>query len=438
MSVNRLYRIICLSLSLFLFACSFNVKQVLSQPKQENVDNKVKYKDLMLFGEVFEKIRNLYVTKPNDRNLIENALQGMLTSLDPHSSYMNEKDTQEFNANTFGSFGGLGIEVTLENGYVKVIAPIEGGAAEKAGVMAGDLIVKIDGASTKGQSLNKSVSKMRGKIGDPITIEVLRKNHKDLLKFDLIRSLVNVKSVTAEAIDQVAYAKISTFSTKTAVDLKSNLDKIIKQITPAKLKGIIIDLRLNSGGLLDQAVQVSDLFLSNGEIVSTKGRIERSNFHFFAKTQDMFKNIPLIVLINGGSASASEIVAGALKDHKRAILLGTKTFGKGSVQTLVPLAKEDGSLRITTALYYTPAGKSIQGAGIKPDIIVEQPLPQDIKDGTFNIGESSLAGHIKGENEVDEEESGSNAYVPKDRAEDVQLKVAIELLHGKIKHEALK
>ncbi len=386
------------------------------------------YRNLAIFGDVFERVRAQYVTPPDDKALVENAINGMLTSLDPHSSYLNQEAAQDMRVQTRGEFGGLGIEVTLENELVKVIAPIEDTPAAKAGVLSGDFIVEIDGSEVRGLTLSDAVDKMRGPVNSPIELTVLREGAAEPIKIKIVRDIIKVKAVRFRVEEDIGYLKINSFTERTFDDLQAAVVKIKEQIPADKLKGFVLDLRLNPGGLLDQAVAVSDAFLDRGEIVSTRGRDPKDVTRFDSRQGDLIDGKPLIVMTNGGSASASEIVAGALQDHKRATVLGTKSFGKGSVQTIIPLG-ENGALRLTTALYYTPSGKSIQGKGIVPDIKVEQPLPDELLGRDVARGESELRGHIKGAEESDEG-SGSSAYVPPDPKDDIQLGYAMDLIRG--------
>jgi C-terminal peptidase prc len=386
------------------------------------------YKQLAIFGDIFERVRAQYVTPPDDKALVENAINGMLTSLDPHSSYMNAEEAADMRVQTKGEFGGLGIEVTMENNLVKVITPIDDTPAAKAGVLAGDYIAKIDGDEVNGMTLNDAVDKMRGKVGSPIKLTIIRQGADKPIEVTVVRDIIKVKAVKYRVENDVGYMKITSFTEKTYDDLEDAIDHIKKQVPKDRLKGYVLDLRLNPGGLLDQAVSVSDAFLDRGEIVSTRGRDPKDVTRFDAKAGDDIDSKPLIVLVNGGSASASEIVAGALQDLKRATVVGTQSFGKGSVQTIIPLG-ENGALRLTTALYYTPSGKSIQGKGITPDVKVEQPVPAELQGRDLTRGESDLKGHIKGADESDTG-SGSAAYVPPDPKDDLQLAYALQLLRG--------
>ncbi|MCQ2002346.1 S41 family peptidase [Rhizobium sp. NRK18] len=391
------------------------------------------YKELAIFGDVFERVRAQYVTPPDEQKLIEAAISGMLSSLDPHSSYMNAQDAADMQTQTRGEFGGLGIEVTMDNDLVKVITPIDDTPAAKAGVLSGDLISAIDGADVRGLTLEQAVDKMRGEVGSPIKLTILRKGADKPIDIEVKRAIIAVQAVKwrVEKADDgdVGYMRIISFTEKTFPDLEKAFDKIKEQVPEDKLKGYVLDLRLNPGGLLDQAINVSDAFLERGEIVSTRGRNPEETRRFNAGPGDLADHKPVIVLVNGGSASASEIVAGALQDLHRATVVGTRSFGKGSVQTIIPLG-DAGALRLTTALYYTPSGKSIQGTGITPDITVEQPLPDDLKGKLRTEGESSLRGHIQGQSETDAG-SGSIAYVPPDEKDDIQLNYALDLLRGK-------
>lgn len=386
------------------------------------------YKELSIFGDVFERVRAQYVTPPQEDKLVEAAINGMLSSLDPHSSYMNAKDADDMRTQTKGEFGGLGIEVTMEDDLVKVITPIDDTPAAKAGVLAGDYISEIDGQSVRGLKLEDAVEKMRGAVNTPIKLTIIRKGADKPIEMTIVRDIVAVRAVKSRVENDVGYLRVISFTEKTTPDLEAAIAKIKKEVPADKLKGYVLDLRLNPGGLLDQAINVADDFLERGEVVSTRGRNPDETRRFNAGPGDLTDGKPMIVLINGGSASASEIVAGALQDLRRATVLGTRSFGKGSVQTIIPLG-ENGALRLTTALYYTPSGRSIQGTGIEPDVKVEEPLPDDLKGKMVTEGESSLRGHIKGQSETDEG-SGSVAYVPPDPKDDVQLNYAYDLLRG--------
>ena len=387
------------------------------------------YRQLDIFGDIFERVRSQYVKEPSEKELIKNAINGMLQSLDPHSSYLDPDESADMRTQTTGKFGGLGIEVTMENELVKVIAPIDDTPASKAGVLSGDLISQIDGENVRGMSLQDAVKKMRGLINTPIVLTILRKGADIPLKITIVRDEIVVKSVKYRVEgEDVGYLDVNGFTEQTYKGMADAIKKIRKQVPDDKLKGYVLDLRLNPGGLLFQAVSVSDAFLDRGEIVSTRGRAKDDVERKSATPGDLTRGKPVVVLVNGGSASASEIVAGALQDHRRATVLGTRSFGKGSVQTIIPLGR-NGALRMTTALYYTPSGCSIQGKGIDPDIKIEQPLPEELQGKVEARGESSLRNSIEGESQ-DDSGSGSFAYVPPDPKDDLQLNYALDLLRG--------
>lgn len=385
------------------------------------------YRQLNLFGDVFEKIRSDYVEKPEDSKLIESAINGMLTSLDPHSSYMDAKSFKDMQVQTRGEFGGLGIEVTMEDGQLKVVTPIDDTPASKAGVMSGDVIVAIDDEPVQGLSLNQAVEKMRGAVNTPVRLKIARKGVSDPLEVKIVRDVIRIRSVRMrnEGGD-IGYIRITQFNEQTFDGLKKAIEDLNKEIPADKLKGYVIDLRNNPGGLLDQAIAVSDAFLERGEIVSTRGRNADETQRYNARSGDLTKGKPVIILINGGSASASEIVAGALQDHKRATVVGTRSFGKGSVQTIIPLGS-NGAIRLTTARYYTPSGRSIQAKGIDPDVQVMPDVPAELKGKDETKGEASLRGHLKN---GEDERGGSSAYVPPDPKNDKQLNYALDMLRG--------
>ena len=392
------------------------------------------YRELNLFGDVFERVRADYVEKPDDAKLVESAINGMLAGLDPHSSYMDPKSFRDMQVQTRGEFGGLGIEVTMEDGLVTVVAPIDDTPAAKAGVMANDIITQLDGEAVQGLTLNQAVDKMRGPVNTKIKLTIMRKGADKPIEVTIVRDVIRVKSVRSHPEgDDIGYIRVTQFNEQTTDGLKQAINDFNSQLGADKVKGYIVDLRNNPGGLLDQAISVSDTFLDKGEIVSTRGRNAEETQRFNARPGDMAKGKPLIVLINGGSASASEIVAGALQDHRRATLVGTRSFGKGSVQTIIPLGAGNGALRLTTARYYTPSGRSIQAKGITPDIEVLQEVPDDLKARTDTKGEASLRGHLKAEGN---EESGSQSYVPPDEKDDAALKMALDLLRGRITNAA--
>jgi len=391
------------------------------------------YRQLNLFGDVFDRVRADYVEKPNEEKLVEAAVNGMLTSLDPHSSYMNPKRFKEMRQQTRGEFGGLGIEVTMAEGVIKVVSPIDDTPAANAGLMANDLITHLDGDRVRGMTLNQAVDKMRGKINTALTVTIVRKGRKVPFDVKIVRDVIRVKSVKFSIEGDIGYVRITTFSEQSQAGLDKAMKKL-KEDGGKDLKGFIIDLRNNPGGLLDQAISISDSFLERGEVVSTRGRNASETQRFTARKGDLADGKPIVVLINGGSASASEIVAGALRDHKRATILGTRSFGKGSVQSIIPLNGQ-GAIRLTTARYYTPSGTSIQATGIIPDVLIEQELPEDLKKLVKNqkTGEAGLRGHLQNEGTKDKkkEESGSSAYVPRDRKLDKQFHAAVSILHGK-------
>lgn len=389
------------------------------------------YRQLNLFGDVFERVRADYVEKPDDQKLIETAINGMLAGLDPHSSYMDPKSFRDMQVQTRGEFGGLGIEVTMEDGLIKVVTPIDDTPAAKAGVQANDLITKLDEDQVQGLTLNQAVEKMRGPVNTKIKLTIMRKGVDKPLELTLTRDVIRVRAVRSNVEgDDVGYIRMTQFNEQTTDGLKKAIVDINAKVSKDKLKGYILDLRNNPGGLLDQAISVSDAFLEKGEIVSTRGRNAEETQRFNARPGDLTGGKPVIVLINGGSASASEIVAGALQDHKRVTVVGTRSFGKGSVQTIIPLGTGNGALRLTTARYYTPSGRSIQAKGITPDIEVLQDLPDDIKakTDTSTKGEASLRGHLKGD--AGSEQTGSQSYIPPDAKNDKALIMAEDLLRG--------
>jgi carboxyl-terminal processing protease len=391
------------------------------------------YRQLSLFGDVFERVRADYVEKPEESKLIESAINGMLAGLDPHSSYMDAKSFRDMQVQTSGEFGGLGIEVTMEDGLIKVVTPIDETPAAKAGIMANDIITHLDDEAVQGLTLNQAVDKMRGPVNSKIKLRVMRKNSDKPLELSITRDVIRVRSVRSNLDgDDVVFVRVTQFNQQTTEGLRSAITNLSNQAGD-KVKGFVIDLRNNPGGLLDQAISVSDAFLERGEIVSTRGRNAEETQRFNARAGDLTKGKPVIVLINGGSASASEIVAGALQDHKRATVIGTRSFGKGSVQTIIPLGSGNGALRLTTARYFTPNGRSIQAKGIVPDIEVLQEVPDELKARTNTQGESSLRGHLKGEGQ---EETGSQSYIPPDVKNDKALNMALDLLRGVQKHSA--
>jgi carboxyl-terminal processing protease len=391
------------------------------------------YRQLSLFRDVFERVRADYVEKPDDGKLIESAINGMLAGLDPHSSYMDPKSLREMQVQTRGEFGGLGIEVTMEDGLVKVVAPIDDTPAAKAGILPNDIVSHLDDKPVQGLTLDQAVERMRGPANTKIKLTIVRKGQDKPVELSITRKVIRVGSVRARLEgNDIGFIRITQFSEQTTETLKKAIADLSSQ-NGGKLRGFIVDLRNNPGGLLDQAISVSDAFLEKGEIVSTRGRLATESQRFGAHPGDLAKGKPVIVLINGGSASAAEIVAGALQDHRRATLLGTRSFGKGSVQAIIPLGSGNGALRLTTARYFTPSGRSIQAKGISPDIEVLQDVPEDLKSRTDTRGEASLRGHLKAEGE---EKTGSQSYIPPDPKDDKALHTALDLMRGVAKDPA--
>jgi len=384
------------------------------------------YRQLQLFSDVFERVRGDYVEEVSDKELIEFAIQGMLTSLDPHSSYLNADSFSDMRVQTKGEFGGLGIEVTMENGFVKVVSPIDDTPAYRAGVEAGDFITHLDGESVLGLSLNEAVERMRGKVKTDLTVTIRR---GDSEPFDLVitRDVIKIESARSRVEGNIGYLRITTFNQQTMPGLEEGMKKVQEELGE-NLEGYVLDLRNNPGGLLDQAIAVSDAFLDQGEVVSTRGRETDDSQRFNATPGDLADGLPMVVLINGGSASASEIVAGALQDHNRAIIMGTQSFGKGSVQTIIPLGGH-GAMRLTTARYYTPSGRSIQAKGIEPDLVVEQASLEAAESGQLRR-EADLRGALENDG-VSDEPSEENVHGRSDAAvQDYQLSRALDLLHG--------
>ncbi|MAO14220.1 MULTISPECIES: S41 family peptidase [Marinobacter] len=386
--------------------------------------------DLRKFTEVFSRIKAAYVEEVSDRKLLESAIKGMLSDLDPHSTYLAPKDYEELEESTSGEFGGLGIEVGMENGFVKVIAPIDDTPAHKAGVLAGDLIIKLDEKPVKGMSLEEAVKLMRGKPGTVLTLTIMREGESAPIEIDVTRDVIKVTSVKSRMIENgYGYVRITQFQAETGRQFRQALSKLEEE-HGGDLDGLIIDVRNNPGGVLQAAVETADALLDEGLIVYTEGRIQSSRLRFSAKAGDIMEGTPIVVLINGGSASASEILAGALQDHGRAVVMGTKSFGKGSVQTVIPL-DETHAIKMTTARYYTPEGRSIQATGIKPDIEV-RPAELTELDGRPFFTEADLSGHLQGQDEEQERlERQQQAETPASAAErDYQLRSALNLLKG--------
>ena len=397
----------------------------------EDGDTILPLDEIRTFTEIFSKIKDDYVEDVDDKKLLENAIRGMLQGLDPHSTYLDEDAYKELQEGTSGEFGGLGIEVGYEDGFVKVISPIDGTPAQRAGIKAGDLIIRLDNKSVKGISLMEAVKMMRGKPGSKITLTIVREGENKPFEISIVRDIITVENIKTETIEPgFTYIRISNFQTHTVDDLKKGLMKL-KNENNNNIKGLILDLRNNPGGLLNAAVGVSDLFLNNGLIVYTEGRIKDSKLKFNAKPSEMLKDTPIIILVNGGSASASEIVAGALQDHKRAVIMGEKTFGKGSVQTILPM-NDRTALKLTTARYYTPSGRSIQASGIEPDMIVKN-IKFDLKKDIQNNGlikESDLSGHLDNKKSNDDEEKEENINNALLIENDYQLYEALNVLKG--------
>ena len=389
-----------------------------------------KYKYLDLFGQVFDRVRSSYVEEVTDQELIEKAIDGMLSGLDPHSGFMNEEVFQEMQMDTEGKFGGLGIEITMEEGFVKVIAPIEDTPAYEAGVLAGDYIIQIDETPVFGLTLNEAVELMRGKKGEPIVITISRANTEPF-EIEIIRDYIKIRSVKSEVFNNIGYLRITSFNEQTESGLLDAIKKIEKE---NQIKGYVLDVRSNPGGLLTQAVKVTDIFLERGEIVSTRGRDKKDIRRYRAKKSDRTNGKPLVVIIDGGSASASEIVAGALQDHKRAIIIGTQSFGKGSVQTIIPFQVSNSDnltgIRLTTARYYTPSGESIQGKGIVPDIIIEQGEFESFNYKRFSESDLKDSLDKNNEEELEDNEDNELSEFEKRLELDYQLRRAFDLVQG--------
>ena len=400
------------------------------------------YEQLDLFGDIFERIRSQYVEEVDEAELIEAAINGMLTSLDPHSSYMSPKAAADMRVQTRGEFGGLGIEVTQQDGFVKVVSPIDGTPADAAGIEAGDFITHVDGETVLGLTLNQAVEMMRGPVGSEIIITVVREGEDEPFDVSIIRDTIKLTAVRSRVEGSSVVLRITTFNDQTYPNLSDGIAKQVEELGGIdNVNGFVLDLRNNPGGLLSQAIRVSDAFLEKGEIVSTRGRDPQDGDRYNASPDDLAEGEPIVVLINGGSASASEIVAGALQDHRRAVVVGTRSFGKGSVQTVMPLGG-DGAMRLTTARYYTPSGRSIQALGVSPDIIVEQPRRKENEEAKNEDGssqrrsEADLRGSLLNDSLSDEEikqietDQAEAELAAKLRNDDFQLSYAIDLLKG--------
>ncbi len=414
--------IYCIFLSIFIPFYSANADS----------KNEETYEYLDLFGQVFDRVRSTYVEDVSDKELIEKAIDGMLTGLDPHSGYMNEEVWEEMQMDTQGKFGGLGIEITMEEGFVKVISPIEDTPAYNAGILAGDYIIQINDTAVFGLTLTEAVDLMRGEKGEPITVTISREGVEPF-EVEIIRDIIKIQSVKYEIYENIGYLRITSFTEQTEKGLLNSINKIKKELDDLE-KGYVLDLRSNPGGLLGQAVKVTNIFLKRGEIVSTRGREKKDIQRYRASNSDKINGKPLVVLINGGSASASEIVAGALQDHRRAIVIGTQSFGKGSVQTIIPFNKSNSDkvsgIRLTTARYYTPSGKSIQGKGITPDIIIEQGEFESYNYKRYS--ESDLKDSLDKEklNKEEKEDVDEVSEKEKNLAKDYQLQRALDLIRG--------
>ena len=421
--------------------------QVAAPLLAQEADKKVNvYEQLDLFGDIFERIRAQYVEEVDEGDLIEAAINGMLTSLDPHSSYLSPDDANDMRMQTRGEFGGLGIEVTQEEGFVKVVSPIDGTPADEAGIEAGDFITHVDGESILGFALDEAVELMRGPVGSEIIVTIVREGEGEPFDVSIVRDTIKLTAVRSRAEGQTVVLRVTTFNDQTTPNLEEKLAKEVEELGGMEnVNGFVIDLRNNPGGLLTQAIRVSDAFLEKGEIVSTRGRDPADGDRFNATPGDLAMGKPVVVLINGGSASASEIVAGALQDHRRAIVIGTKSFGKGSVQTVMPL-RSNGAMRLTTARYYTPSGRSIQALGVSPDIIVEQPRRAPEAEAEDEADEESISNRRRSESdlrgslnndslsedeirqiEADREKAETAAKL---REDDYQLAYAIDILKG--------
>ena len=413
---------------------------LMAQAKSDSEGKNQVYDQLNLFGEVFDRIRSGYVEDVSSSDLISAAIRGMLTSLDPHSGYMPPESFQDMQVDTKGAFGGLGIEVTQEDGFVKVVAPMDGTPASEAGIQTGDFITHVDGEAILGLTLSEAVDKMRGPVGSEVTLTIVRNLEEEPFDIVIIRDVIKLTAARVRLEDNVIIVRVTTFNEQTTPNIKKGIKERIDELNGKdNISGFVIDLRNNPGGLLSEAISVSNMFLNQGEIVSTRGRNNGQAKRYSASKGDLAEDKPIVVLINGGSASASEIVAGALQDHKRAVILGTKSFGKGSVQSVIPLG-ENGAMRLTTARYYTPAGRSIQALGVVPDIIVEQ-LPRPIKEkenekSSNRLTEADLRGALSNDRLSDEEkellakEKEIQSKKAQRRQTDYQLSFALDVISG--------
>jgi len=425
---NRIRFGLAMVLGIFLGAALTLEHSVLAE--KDNAASKLPYEELRVFSEVFDRIKTDFVEDIDDKQLLEDAIQGMLAGLDPHSTYLDPESFKDMRIGTSGEFGGLGIEVTMENGFVKVVAPIDDTPAQRAGIESGDLITRLDDKPVKGMSLSEAVDMMRGKPDTDIKLTVIREGEAKPLEFTLTRAVITITSVKSRMLEEgYAYVRITQFQNGTTDSLRRDLGRLKKE-AGGSLKGLVLDLRNNPGGVLDAAVSVSDTFLKDGLIVSTKGRDASAQFTFSAKPSDYLDGTPIVVLVNGGSASASEIVAGALQDHSRAVIMGSQTFGKGSVQTILPM-DNGAALKLTTARYYTPNDRSIQAAGIKPDVVVRNLKVSAVdaeSDGAI-LRERDLPGHLENENGDSDAEDVEDSSLPSSE-DDFQLREALNLLKG--------
>ncbi|MEM7304901.1 MAG: S41 family peptidase [Pseudomonadota bacterium] len=423
-----------LAIGLFLGVILVGSHQVLAERDESKPANEIPLSEIRLFTDIYARIKKDYVEEVGDKSLLQGAIRGMLASLDPHSTFLSEDEFKELQIGTSGEFGGLGIEVGMDDGYVRVISPIEGTPADEAGVKAGDLIIKLDETQVKGLTLGEAVKLMRGRRGSDIVLTIIREGESEPMEITVTRDVIRVKSVRSRMLEPgYGYIRISSFQSKTTRNVIEALDKLLKE-SDQHLDGLVLDLRNNPGGVLTGAVGVSDIFLTDGQlIVYTKGRVKDAELEYSASTNDSLDGTPIIVLINEGSASASEIVAGALQDHNRAVIMGKGSFGKGSVQTILPL-KDNNALKLTTALYYTPDGRSIQAEGIEPNILVEETYEQGEEEKAFEfVREEDLKGHLENHDEeiqieVKTDQVIRRIAVPKDNEEDVVLNEALEIL----------
>ena len=430
-------------ISIIIMLTSLSAALLPFEGAAETEENRKKvYEQLNLFGEVFDRVRSTHVEAVNSQDLIRAAIDGMLSSLDPHSGYLAPESFQDMQVDTKGAFGGLGIEVTQEDGFVKVVSPMDGTPAFEAGIKAGDFITHVDSEATLGLTLAEAVEKMRGPVGSEILLTIVRVGETDPLEIIIVRDVIKLTAAKVRSEDKVIIIRVTTFNEQTTPNIKDGIKTQLAKLGGLKnITGFVLDLRNNPGGLLSEAISVTDMFLSKGEIVSTRGRIENDGERYNATSGDLAEGKPIVLIINGGSASASEIVAGALQDHKRAIVMGTKSFGKGSVQSILPIGKE-GAIRLTTARYYTPSGRSIQSLGVAPDIIVAQKTKPSVSENDKNLAgrkrltESDLRGALSNDSlneeekkqmELDRAQQEKSAAM---RLEDYQMAYALDIITG--------